>query len=651
MFYNFIVKTTYDLQSSIPFTSRLHFKLPGVVKDTRERIISQTSSIKDVLYHSITNEFRVLDDETERGETALTDESGMPRHFIPIFYTNNLGTRFEKQYDKLLSAEQETIEQRYVNDWNTVRKGDLKFAPFKEYARQRYIQEMSDKEQSYDVGGIYYKYFSSIINYKHKHEVLSKVEMTRYLLETRGVAEIVKGKPVLDSQGKQVVKKGIESNIAQQFSDWVDQIFYGLKEGDLGTWGKLDITKAVNKLGSYTALNMLGANFVQGFANIMTGSSMQWMEGIGGLHFTPKDMIKARGVYLKHSVSMLGDFGKRSPSNIINILNNEFDILNEYDDGKYRKNSKFRQLMSTSTLFFTSHVGEHWMQTQTLLAMLNHIEAKDKDGNSLGTMLDCLNKEGNKIVFKSKEGVKVSNFNEDQQAIFEQLVRRKLSSMHGEYTELGRIAIQRNALLNQALMFRKFIVPGVKRRYGRAQVNNLMGENIEGNYRTTLRFFKQLFKEAHVFHWNLMHEDWDNLLDREKANVRKTAAELAFMTSAIILSWALLNMIGEDDDDLWVTEFLAYQALRFKAEMWFFSNPLQTMKILRSPAASMSMIENTLKLFGQLMPPDFAGFDVYERGPLKGQLKVYKTMNDLLPGVKQVYRLQYPEQLIQWLAY
>ena len=68
------------------------------------------------------------------------------------------------------------------------------------------------------------------------------------------------------------------------------------------------------------------------------------------------------------------------------------------------------------------------------------------------------------------------------------------------------------------------------------------------------------------------------------------------------------------------------------------------MTILRSPAASMSLAENLIKLIDQMSNPGA----VYQRGPLKGQLKVKKTMIDLLPYAKQFYKARDIKEQLNW---
>ena len=111
--------------------------------------------------------------------------------------------------------------------------------------------------------------------------------------------------------------------------------------------------------------------------------------------------------------------------------------------------------------------------------------------------------------------------------------------------------------------------------------------------------------------------------------------------SAIILANAAISMAKnakqrKDEETAGVMwNFMAYQALRLEAEFRFYTSPMEAMKILRSPAASMSMVEGLAQLASQLTGP---GWQEYQQGPFKGDLKLKKTLIDLTVGVKQYYR-------------
>jgi len=132
--------------------------------------------------------------------------------------------------------------------------------------------------------------------------------------------------------------------------------------------------------------------------------------------------------------------------------------------------------------------------------------------------------------------------------------------------------------------------------------------------------------------------EWAALTDHEKANVHRTIYEAGFLVLAIILANVVANLRGDgdDDDDERFLAFLAYQSYRLQNELLFFTLPTSAFSIMRSPAASYSVVENVLKLSGQIFHP----FDVYESGAWKGRPKILKTLNDMTPITKQWYRLK-----------
>lgn len=606
-FFNFIRTNVNEQQSKVPYAHRLYSRLPGVVKKSGETLRSG-EGIKKTISKAFQETFDVLADETERGgvmvQKELTTEEGKPILFVPVHYTNKL----------------------------------------------------DPKNQSFNIADIYYKYFSSVIDYSYKHEILPEIEMTRQLLNSRDVIKRDSvGKIIIDKfRGKKLSQKGMTSQIAQQFSDWVEAVVYDRKILDRGGTFKIfnktfDTAKFFDALNKYTALNLLGLNIVQGTANVALGSALQWIESFGGMkgrdHYSPKDYIKAKKFYTKNFKGVLKDIGSRKPTGILTLLNREFDTLNDYTGGNLRRDSRFAQLLDSDTLFFTSHAGEHMMQTKVMLAMLNRLEAKSETGETIGNMLDMFSIKDGKLDLDER----VKNFDQDARTVFEGKLKRVLSAMHGEYSELGRVAIQRYALGRMGYMFRKFVVPGYKRRWGKYYVNNLSYEVSEGNYRITARFFKQLILDVGKYKFSVMSVDWANLKGRERAAIVKTMSELGFLIGVSILIGAMEH---SDSDDDWWRNFLSYQFYRFRAELTFFSNPSSTMQILRSPAACMSIVENTFRMIGELIKgtyPDQLGLDVYERGNWKGRKKITKRLINFVPGWRQIYRLMFVDDQISWL--
>jgi len=472
------------------------------------------------------------------------------------------------------------------------------------------------------------------------------MELAKFMVQNREVLKRdEKGNVVTDALSKakerRLSKKGINSLITAQLEDWMKAVVYGQKEKDEGTFGgRIDKAKASNLLNKYTAYTLLGLNVVQGVANVALGQTLQWIEAMGGEFYNIKDFAKAGIFYNKNLPGILGDVGRHFPKNIINLINERFNTLNEYENGKYRRNSKFSKLLSSNTLFFTTHAGEHYMQSRVVIAMLSRLPAKDKDGKVIGKMLNFLYTKDGELKVKDE----VTNFGLEEQKRFGQKARRLLSRIHGEYSAVGRVAIQRYAIGRMGYMFRKFVVQGYKRRWENKKFNELLDEFTEGNYVTTGRFIGNLFKDMKSFHMSLASENWTRLTRVEKANIRRTLGELMFLTATVILMSIFLKMEGEGEDE-WLWAFLAYQAVRLKSELLFFTPKLdEAMRIMRSPAAAMSVVENIIRLSGQIYRP----FERYERGNWKGKPKIMKTLINFIPGWKQVYRLKYIDDQISW---
>jgi hypothetical protein len=349
--------------------------------------------------------------------------------------------------------------------------------------------------------------------------------------------------------------------------------------------------------------------------------------------------------------------------------------------------------MSTDTLYFTSHLGEHYMQSRFLFGLLAKKRAYDKDGKDIGRMLDQYELKDGKLVIKDIVDLDRSKWTKEDQNEFKIKTRGILSRLHGEYGALGKVAIQRSALGRMGYLFRHFIVPGFRRRWGKSMYETYdytdpdtgkvikkkrlrqdayierLGQFVEGNYITTGKFigtmgskifgkteenreeafFSRLIGNLQSFKMSMFSEEWAALTDHEKANILRTSYEAGFLILAIILANVLAKIEPDDDEEEWKRRywaFIGYQTYRLQNEMLFFTPKLDSaMSILRSPAASVSFLENLIELSGQIFSPA----EVYESGPWKGRPKIFKTLNNMAPGLRQYYRLKDIEVQIPWM--
>jgi hypothetical protein len=481
------------------------------------------------------------------------------------------------------------------------------------------------------------------------------MELAKFFVsERKYLKKDVFGNVILDAldpeKKREIGSKGDTSNLAAQLNDWFEAVFYGMryKEEGLIKGTNMRWDKALDSLNRFTALNMLGLNMVQGTANLLLGQATQWIESFGGTNYSSKDYAYAEWFYTKHLPGILGDIGSRKPESVVSMLNDKFDTLNDYEEGKLKNNTRFKRLFNSDALFVQSHAGEHMIQTQCMLAMLHNRKAMDSQGNPIGNILDLYSVKGGKLIFDNNQKRAV-NWGEKEQKDFMFQMKRLLADMHGDYYHNSIPAFQRLALGRWAGLFRKFIVPGFKRRWSTKHEDVLRGQMVEGYYNTFFRFVGSYLKALVHLKAQLSVEKWSTLTRAEKANMLRMLGDIAFIAGAIILATVFTKLKGEDDDDDdWWLGFGAYQAYRFSNELSFFILPSSFMNIMRSPAASMTMVENFIKFFAQLLDPFDGPFERFERGPWKGHMKLEKHLTNFVPGYKQYYRLKDIEQSVSW---
>jgi len=523
-----------------------------------------------------------------------------------------------------------------------------------------YTNKVDLNDQSFDVATIYFNFLRMSMEYDTLRDLQAPFEMAgnfikeRKYTKTNDMGQKVKNalsRGKTEEDAKFLDKPGSEAHTTAQFVDFMKMSLYGMRKAEEQDWHilglKIDQAKFLDGINQYTGLSLLGFNVIQGFANVALGETMQTIEARAGEFFGVKNLHNATMMYYANLGGTMADIGKRKPSNIISLLNDAFDTLGDYTGGKINKNSRFRELFETSTAFFLSHAGEHYMQTRAVLAMLDRMVALDSDGKELGSMLKQFSVENGRLKLNDK----VANFNADQQAAFKGKAKRILARMHGEYSREGMSAIQMYSFGRMAIMFRKFIVPGAKRRWQGKRYNELLGEYTEGNYVTFGRVLPQLMKDLIKLKFEILSKNKSQLTKAELANVIRTLNEIAALSSVIILGMLATRAMEDDDDDKWWLNHLAYQALRIRSELAFFIMPTEAMKILRSPAASMAVFENVVKLLGDLSHPLLSGtfeFDVYQQGPWKDHYKIEKTLIQGSVGLKQFYRIRDIKDQISW---
>lgn len=587
-FYDLVWKVKKKSDKMLPekLQKTVKFLAPQIRKDILERLAStDKSKVKQVL-ESIKESFTVVEDETDFGQYTLTDEQGKPVNFLPTFFTTPLSDKSELSTDIVAT----------LSSYN-------------------YMAE----------------------DHGEMNKIIHVLEIGKDIIENRkidtGAIDPVTKRPIL--------KAGNESNTYARLEDYYNMVVYGkykLDEGKIsGT--SIDKAKAIDTFGRYVAINSLALNVFSGISNITFGSAMIRTEAIAGEFIDNKDLAFADKTYATNLPSVLGDIGQRIQNNKLQLWTEKFNTLQDYDqkikDIDSNRKTIFSRMFKTSSLFFINKAGEHWMQTRMSLALANKFKVKDSKGNEIN-LWDAMEVKDGKLV--PIEGSKVTEEDIIKFTLKQNFLNKRL---HGVYNTIDKSAIQKYALGRMAMMFRKFIKPGINRRFEKLTYNEEGEVWTEGYYNTVWRFLGQLKKDLVAGQFSFQ-TSWNNLTETEKRNMYRTMTEVAYMIGAATLA-GILTGLSDDEDENWLLAMSAYQANRLYTELRFYSSISEGLKILKSPAAGVNQIQGIVDF---LWVPEW--FDEIESGKNAGMTKFERNALKVIPLSNTIRKIGDPEEQLMF---
>lgn len=652
--YDFLVffSNTYgDLKKMISDGNGMGTRLPTVLKKDLERL--KGNNLKDtmgLIQDDMSKAIMRSNLDMERG--AILDGSGKPVKRVPAFY--------QQRYDSRdLEKEQTRLEKKYLAEGMTADEAEARA----EVEAEAFAVRETAKFISTDLPSSLMSYASMALNFGHKNSIVPIMESAKDV-----AASDKRVYTKLNSGGMRTkaINKGNEfetisgeaSRAAKILEQAIDVQVYGQKEKDLGyadtIVGKVDYNSVIRKATKYTGYVQMGMNFMAGIANATMGGYSNIMEAIGGEYYTTKDYRKASKMYFGNMGGIMADIGARTPKNIVNLLDQHYNILQDFsiNEIKTTERSKASRLLKLNSIFFMSAAGEHSVQGRAGLAMLENTKMFDKEGNSKGSLLenhklvDGKLKIPSNLYVKGADG-KMQKFNTNQQNRIANKIGAVNRKAQGNYSSKTATGMQQDARTAMIAKFRGWVVEGFAKRWGATKESHLLENNVEGFYRTGGSVAKNIFRDASRMRFDLAKENWTKLSPHEKANVRRFVTEFSMIaltsTAAALLGGAgkmMEDKFGSDKltDRIALGTYLmtVYQVNRLYTEISAYINPMETVRLMRSPFATLSILENTLSLLAQA---GFAPTEEYETGYRKGQNKALVKAGKLIPFYKQLETL------------
>jgi len=654
--YDYLINRIEEDDRNVPYWAKLTdevnghkwFKLPSVKKKGLERIYENGlfDTIKDNVKNVIS---RDREDSTEFGGdnvaesvsgivnrtiSVLTDEEGNEKHDIPINF----------RYD------------------------------------------IAEADQSYDLPSLMLLNYSMVRNYENKQELQADIELTRELVKERKVVKqsagflkgaLTKIDVLLDTgltNSKPITTEGIDSNSYKALESIIEDRLYGL-----ASRSSVRANKIASKLATYTGSVLLIGNYLSSGANLAAGVTFNWMGRLGGTYYTANDITQASIKYGADLVGIVNDFGKIRYSSKTNLLMEKFNALSDWSAvaKKFSDDNRFKQLAKTHSLHAMNALAEHSIQNVLMYAILNNTKVMDSQGNYLtkdGTttvLAEAMSLDeaysviDGKLVLDERVS-KNTKFDvgvgEDMEFAMSRMIRDLNAYLQGQYSDQKRSEIQRYWYGKLIMLLRKWLPRGLKYRWagigkvgiGKDQLgpddifySRALGTITEGYYTTSLRFLHGIYLDLKALKAQVIMEEsrrniraltkerWEGLTDNEQGNVQKTIREAATIV-ILTLAATALKEAGDEDDKREKFYYLAsFYAIRLQKEMLTYINPSEFTNTLRSPSASLIMIDRITHAISQLVSNPT---EVYATGRRKGTLKVAKDFEDLVPILKHIDR-------------
>ena len=519
-----------------------------------------------------------------------------------------------------------------------------------------YTNKVPASDVSRDIAGSLYQFRHMAHNYKTKSEAVGFVMIFRDIIKNRkvleenssGIAKIIK---TAESMGFKMSKfKEGESNNFKHVDEWIDTVMFGQNELKSELRG-ISLTKLAGNLNAFTAMNTLSFNLLQGTNQLILDNLTMAQEAHANQFMSKKDLAWAKTKYWFSEGAAVADIGKFNPESKLGKALEYFDALTEFTDQEGNKvvGGKARKLLEGGNLLFLQQAAEHELSSTRLLALMHSLKGKlnDSDGkvlkNEKGEEADLYDM----LLIDKKTGVmsvdpRVANFSRlDFIGLVQGLSRRTNQTKGKMHSPMA----QRRVVGKLVMLFRSWLLPGLRRRYGHGiissgstlHIDEELGTVTQGMY---ISFFNMLRETA------LTKElAYKKMSEMERQNVKRTMVELSAMLGALALVGALADL--DEDEESWASNFALYQAKRYHSEinMW---NPSglfgETFRMMSSPTATARPVQAGFDLLGQMgselgyatgMPWIEEKDVIYQRRAgrfNKGDRKITKDFQDLMIG-------------------
>lgn len=484
----------------------------------------------------------------------------------------------------------------------------------------KYINKLTKEEKSNNLGEALYKFSSFALEHEEMSDLLPKVRI---------IQETIGKKKYLANNEKTYIP-GTDTNIYDMVSKVIDMQVLGKK--------KLDEIKIPLKNGKHTYLSTIvdfglkynsllriGFNPFNALTNVLMGELSNSIEAFGGRFYTAKNLTDASIIYTKEREKL---------ENVLRV----FNPLQELEDYSHSDQLKFKNSSSKlntdkikNSAYSLQRVGEHFLQSRTMIAIMLKQQISDNKGNKV-SLWEALDKDGN----LKKE---FNNFSTEEYKRFidktTDKIQRVNQMIHGRYSERDAAIFQQNALGRMLFQFKKWIPSAIEARIGEKQFDKRLGETIEGRYITAWNLLKDALKGD----FRLL--ETNRLSELEIYNMRKNLIEISLIAATILLYYGLKWDDDEERDKNPYYKLTMETLDRVSGDLLFWYSPADVNRTFKNPVPLLKTTGDLIKVL-ETIPYviDWEdGRQNFKSGSNKGKNKFYINLAKTIPGINPIQKL------------
>ena len=538
--------------------------------------------------------------------------------------------------------------------------------------------DIDPKDQSKDLLSLaLMNYHSSLVSsYKQKIEsdMFVMVEAVKDInfIDHVGIVKKLVGNLYSNQEFRGIKDKNVKGSSAtlKALNSVFENRLYGIHSISAGKVGTLDLNKIVRGVNSFHSKMVLSLNLPSAGATLLQTEAMKYMEGFAGEYFSISDVNKAHFQVMGDLGKVIQDAYSNVPTSKTRLLMDLFGIQGNFKSmvHKFSNNSFSKKALSNSPLHTFTTMAEFYATATLMYSMMNSIKTTNEQGQFIDvngkvvtsekdamSLYDAYSVnsdnilEVNKHVYATTDNTSIPLKSEIGTIQLSAFMQDIYADLNGQYNDEMRSAFQRLVVGEVVMTLRKWLLRGVNKRYrGFTKVwdrrDELSDDDkfysqskkqfVEGHYTTTVRFilsnFIRDFKDLKA---SILKEKWEELTMHEKANIKRTVFE-ASMTVFLWLGYTALSNLADDDEDY----ISIYYTRRLYSELSFYVNGNESMKILKSPAASLGLLGAAINLMGRVISIN-SWDERYVQGPRKGDLKFTKDIERLFPIIDKYHLL------------